>query len=80
MEGRGLRESADRAGPPAHRYKGGRPLKAHLAARRTMRTRLAPGEKPHRNRMATLACVFDADPAIRLSMARNPVTCGEALS
>lgn len=30
-----------------------------------MRTRLAPGEKPHRKRMATLSCVFDADPAPR---------------
>ncbi|MFD5126908.1 ISKra4 family transposase [Streptomyces olindensis] len=40
-------------------------LKAHRAARRAMRTRLAPGEKPHRKRMATLACVFDADPAHR---------------
>ncbi|MFD7283510.1 ISKra4 family transposase [Streptomyces sp. NPDC059862] len=40
-------------------------LKAHQAARRAMRTRLAPGEKPHRKRMATLACVFDADPAPR---------------
>ncbi|GGY17320.1 hypothetical protein GCM10010358_81030 [Streptomyces minutiscleroticus] len=40
-------------------------LKAHRAARRALRTRLAPGEKPHRKRMATLACVFDADPAPR---------------
>lgn len=40
-------------------------LAAHRAARRAMRTRLAPGEKPHRKRMATLACVFDADPAPR---------------
>lgn len=40
-------------------------LKAHQRARRAMRTRLAPGEKPHRKRMATLACVFDADPAPR---------------
>lgn len=40
-------------------------LKAHQTARRAMRTRLAPGEKPHRKRMATLACVFDADPAPR---------------
>ncbi|GGV36783.1 hypothetical protein GCM10010245_58570 [Streptomyces spectabilis] len=38
-------------------------LKAHLKTPRAMRTRLAPGEKPHRKRMATLACVFDADPA-----------------
>lgn len=40
-------------------------LKAHRAQKRAMRTRLAPGEKPHRKRMATLACVFDADPAPR---------------
>ncbi|GGM18751.1 hypothetical protein GCM10010129_73730 [Streptomyces fumigatiscleroticus] len=40
-------------------------LKAHRATRRAMRTRLAPGEKPHRKRMATLACVFDANPAPR---------------
>ena len=40
-------------------------LKAHQTARRAMRTRLAPGEKPHRKRMATLAGVFDADPAPR---------------
>ncbi|WKK26878.1 ISKra4 family transposase [Streptomyces olivoreticuli] len=40
-------------------------LKAHLNTPRAMRTRLAPGEKPHRKRIATLACVFDADPAPR---------------
>ncbi|GAA3838469.1 hypothetical protein GCM10022206_90720 [Streptomyces chiangmaiensis] len=40
-------------------------LKAHLAKKNTPRTRLAPGEKPHRKRMATLACVFDAAPAPR---------------
>ncbi|MFB8133541.1 ISKra4 family transposase [Streptomyces mirabilis] len=40
-------------------------LKAHLNSKRAMRTRLAPGEKPHRKRIATLACVFDADPAPR---------------
>ncbi|MDX3715000.1 ISKra4 family transposase [Streptomyces europaeiscabiei] len=40
-------------------------LKAHRTAQRAMRTRLAPGEKPHRKRMATLACVFDATPAPR---------------
>src|SRR5439155_30523 len=40
-------------------------LKAHQAARRAIRTRLAPGQKPHRKRMATLACVFDAIPASR---------------
>jgi hypothetical protein len=40
-------------------------LKAHLNGQRALRTRLAPGEKPHRKRMATLACVFDTDPAPR---------------
>jgi hypothetical protein len=30
-----------------------------------MRTRLVSGEKPSRKRMATLACVYDADPAPR---------------
>ncbi|GHA48944.1 hypothetical protein GCM10010329_84070 [Streptomyces spiroverticillatus] len=40
-------------------------LKAHLNGQHALRTRLAPGEKPHRKRMATLACVFDADPAPR---------------
>jgi hypothetical protein len=40
-------------------------LKAHQRNRRALRTRLAPGEKPHRKRMATLACVFDSDPAPR---------------
>jgi hypothetical protein len=30
-----------------------------------MRTRLAAGEKPNRKRMATLACVYDTDPAPR---------------
>ena len=40
-------------------------LKAHQNSRRALRTRLAPGEKPHRKRMATLACVFDSDPAPR---------------
>jgi hypothetical protein len=40
-------------------------LKAHLNGQRALRTRLAPGEKPHRKRMAMLACVFDADPAPR---------------
>ena len=39
--------------------------RARLAKTRTLRTRLAPGEKPHRKRMATLACVFDAAPAPR---------------
>ncbi|GGV74121.1 hypothetical protein GCM10010277_88090 [Streptomyces longisporoflavus] len=40
-------------------------LKAHLTQQRAMRTRIAPGEKPNRKRMATLGCVFDADPAPR---------------
>jgi len=41
-----------------------RPATAKAAARRgKMRTRLAAGEKPNRNRMATLACVYDAEPA-----------------
>jgi hypothetical protein len=34
-------------------------------AQHTFRTRLAGGEKPNRKRMATLACVYDADPAVR---------------
>ena len=32
-----------------------------------MRTRLTAGEKPNRKRMATLACVYDAEPAPRRS-------------
>ncbi|MET8284402.1 ISKra4 family transposase [Streptomyces sp. NPDC005132] len=40
-------------------------LKAHLKQKRAMRTRIAPGEKPNRKRMATLGCVFDANPAVR---------------
>ncbi|MGW3660364.1 ISKra4 family transposase [Streptomyces sp. NPDC005151] len=40
-------------------------LKNLQKSRRAMRTRLAPGEKPNRKRMATLACVFDAAPAVR---------------
>ncbi|MFD6287522.1 ISKra4 family transposase [Streptomyces sp. NPDC060205] len=40
--------------------------KAHLAsAQRGHRSRLTPGEKPNRKRMATVACVFDAVPAPR---------------
>ncbi|WP_344443667.1 ISKra4 family transposase, partial [Streptomyces kunmingensis] len=40
--------------------------KAHLAAAQGgHRSRLAPGEKPNRKRMATVACVFDAAPAPR---------------
>jgi hypothetical protein len=39
---------------------------ARAAARQgKMRTRLAAGEKPNRKRMATLACVYDAEPAPR---------------
>jgi len=39
---------------------------ARAAARQgKMRTRLTAGEKPNRKRMATLACVYDADPAPR---------------
>ena len=30
-----------------------------------MRTRLTAGEKPNRKRMATLACVYDAEPSPR---------------
>ncbi|MEU9190752.1 ISKra4 family transposase [Streptomyces sp. NPDC048484] len=36
-----------------------------LAKNRTARCRIAPGEKANRKRMATLACVFDAEPAPR---------------
>jgi hypothetical protein len=43
-----------------------RPATAKAAARQgKMRTRLAAGEKPNRKRTATLACVYDADPAPR---------------
>jgi hypothetical protein len=43
-----------------------RPKTARAAARQgRMRTRLAPGEKPCRKRMATLACVYDTEPAPR---------------
>jgi hypothetical protein len=43
-----------------------RPATARAAARQgRMRTRLAAGEKPNRKRMATLACVYDAEPAPR---------------
>jgi hypothetical protein len=43
-----------------------RPATAKAAARHgKMRTRLTAGEKPNRKRMATLACVYDADPAPR---------------
>jgi hypothetical protein len=43
-----------------------RPATAKAAARQgKMRTRLTAGEKPNRKRMATLACVYDTDPAPR---------------
>jgi hypothetical protein len=43
-----------------------RPATARAAARQgKMRTRLTAGEKPNRKRMATLACVYDAEPAPR---------------
>jgi hypothetical protein len=43
-----------------------RPATARAAARQgRMRTRLAAGEKPCRKRMATLACVYDAEPSPR---------------
>jgi hypothetical protein len=43
-----------------------RPATAKAAARHgRMRTRLAAGEKPNRKRMATLACVYDAEPSPR---------------
>jgi hypothetical protein len=43
-----------------------RPATARAAARQgKMRTRLVAGEKPNRKRMATLACVYDAEPAPR---------------
>ncbi|HEY6278061.1 MAG TPA: ISKra4 family transposase [Streptosporangiaceae bacterium] len=43
-----------------------RPKTARAAARQgRMRTRLTPGEKPSRKRMATLACVYDTAPAPR---------------
>ena len=43
-----------------------RPATAKAAARQgRMRTRLVAGEKPNRKRMATLTCVYDAEPAPR---------------
>jgi hypothetical protein len=43
-----------------------RPATAKAAARQSrMRTRLVAGEKPNRKRMATLTCVYDAEPAPR---------------
>jgi hypothetical protein len=43
-----------------------RPKTARAAARQgRMRTRLTPGEKPCRKRMATLACVYDTEPSPR---------------
>ncbi|MBB4932811.1 hypothetical protein F4561_003631 [Lipingzhangella halophila] len=38
---------------------------AAAATPRAFRTRLTAGEKPARTRMATLACVYDAEPAAR---------------
>ncbi|MEU3283339.1 ISKra4 family transposase [Streptomyces antibioticus] len=40
-------------------------LKAEKTAAQGRRGRLAPGEKPNRKRMATVACVFDVRPAPR---------------
>jgi hypothetical protein len=43
-----------------------RPATAKAAARQSrMRTRLTAGEKPNRKRMATLTCVYDAEPSPR---------------
>jgi len=42
-----------------------RPATAKAARQGRMRTRLAAGEKPCRKRMATLACVYDAEPSPR---------------
>ncbi|MBC9719705.1 hypothetical protein H9Y04_45340 [Streptomyces sp. TRM66268-LWL] len=39
--------------------------RARLAAEAGHRSRITPGEKPNRKRMATVACVFDALPAPR---------------
>src|SRR5437588_496909 len=48
------------------RPEGLRPATATAAARQgRMRTRLTAGEKPNRKRMATLTCVYDAEPAPR---------------
>jgi hypothetical protein len=48
------------------RPEGLRPATAKAAAcQGRMRTRLAAGEKPNRKRMATLACVYDAEPSPR---------------
>ncbi|RNL84221.1 hypothetical protein EFW17_13445 [Halostreptopolyspora alba] len=38
---------------------------AAAATPRAFRARLTAGEKPARTRMATLACVYDAEPAAR---------------
>src|SRR5215831_15260025 len=57
--------SADAKGI-AMRPEGLRPATAKAAAcQGRMRTRLAAGEKPNRKRMATLTCVYDAEPAPR---------------
>jgi len=48
------------------RPEGLRPVTARAAARQgRMRTRLTAGEKTNRKRMATLTCVYDAEPAPR---------------
>ncbi|MFD9637461.1 ISKra4 family transposase [Streptomyces violascens] len=39
--------------------------RAAQRARHVFRTRLSKGEKANRKRMATLACVYDTDPAVR---------------
>ena len=57
--------SADAKGI-AMRPEGLRPATAKAAAcQGRMRTRLAAGEKPNRKRMATLVCVYDAEPSPR---------------
>lgn len=48
---------------PGHLREGTR--RAAERAKRTFRTRLAVGEKCNRKRMATLAVVYDAEPAVR---------------
>jgi hypothetical protein len=40
--------------------------KAAAAAVSKLATRVSPGEKPHRKRMAEIACVYDAHPAPRI--------------
>jgi hypothetical protein len=57
VDGKGIAMRPDHLREPTRR--------AALRATRTFRTRLAGGEKSNRKRMATLACVYDADPARR---------------